>query len=606
MVFLEGEMNLCSIAGSIPLETISIHQQTESKHSFSSGNGVLFDCSTFGHSITVNNGSGLFGAFGGVPVTENEALQWLKNFETIGWQFLSDIHKPVWVFAHNPHRHETVLAIDRYRINWLYWTVKQKKLYFASTVRGLLAWTKDTFRVDSNALFSYLDLLCVSAELSIQSGVKKLVGGKCLRVYDGKLETLSYHTISYRKGIPKLEADLALEIRKKIQGSVDRHLSWISDETFGCFLSGGTDSSSLLGTSFLARGSGIPAYSVTFNEDNWDELEFARIAAETFSAKHSVIRFDMEDALRISEVLSLCHDEPMGNPSLLATYKCLETAAQDGIKFMIAGDGGDEIFGGNERYSIDAVYSRFHRHTPRFIFKTLRDTSGILSSFLNSNLIARIHRIIERADRPNPERYYLDDAFAYKIYPQAFTKLLAGNFNPNINLEIFTNYYNETDAEEEIDRLLYIDMRHTLGDNDLVKVGICGRANNVAILYPMLDDDLVEFACRLPASAKLKGKEKRFLFKKAMSGLVPETILHKKKQGFGVPVSHWLRSSLKFFRRIEEVVFDRGGLVLEVLDEPFLRILLKEHQMGHADSGMFLWGLYSLNLWFDSANRWKR
>jgi asparagine synthase (glutamine-hydrolysing) len=599
-------MNFGSISGIIPLEALADQLQNEVNHSFSAANGISFDCPGSGHSITVKNDAGLFAAFGGVPVTESEARQWLDEFDTKGWKFLANIHKPVWVFAYHPHRRESVLAVDRYRINWLYWTVKQNKLYFSSSIRELLVRTKDAFEIDNNALYSYLDLLCVSADLSIQNGVKKLGGGACLRVCDGKLEIMRYHQMSYREKIQGTEAELAPEVRAQIQGAVNRHLSWIPDETFGCFLSGGTDSSSLLATSFLARGPGIPAYSVTFSEDSWDELEFAKIAAEKFSAKHTIVDFDMEDALRISELLVSSHDEPMGNSSLLATFKCVETAAQDGIKYLVAGDGGDEIFGGNERYAIDAMYSRFHGSTPRLLRKALRDTTGILSSLTHSNNLTRIHRILERADCPNPERYYLDDAFAYKIYPQAFTKQFAEKVNSNINLEIFSNYYKNADADEEIDRLLYMDMRHTLGDNDLVKVGISGRANNVGILYPMLDDDLVAFACRLPVWAKLKGKEKRYLFKIAMSGLVPEKILYKKKQGFGVPVSHWLRASDKFISRFQEVVFDRNGLVLEVFDESFLAKLLQEHQSGVADRGLFLWGLYYLNLWIDSARGWGK
>jgi asparagine synthase (glutamine-hydrolysing) len=122
----------------------------------------------------------------------------------------------------------------------------------------------------------------------------------------------------------------------------------------------------------------------------------------------------------------------------------------------------------------------------------------------------------------------------------------------------------------------------------------------------MLDDELVDLACHLPVWAKLKGSEKRYLFKKAMSGLVPEKILYKKKQGFGVPVSQWLRISPVFINRVKEVVFDKNSLVREIFDESYLEHLMKEHQSASKDNGLFLWGLYYLNLWAAAAKKWGK
>lgn len=597
-------MTTFDIYGNIPLHNSVQDADTIESSTFSTVEGVIFNAAEKNNCRTVTDSNGCFAAFGGVPVTEEEARQWLNAFDRKGWKFLEEIHKPVWVFAHHPHRRESVVAVDRYRINWIYWTVKQQKLYFASSIRELLSLSRNSFALDYNALYAYLDLLCVSADLSIQQDVKKLGRGNCLRVCEGKLEQLQYHAISYNQKRQGTEAELSKEVRNRIEAAVARQLTWVPEGTAGCFLSGGTDSSSLLGCSFLARGEGVPAYSVSFSEDAWDELEFASLAAQKFKAKHTIIQFEMDDALRIAELLPAFYDEPMGNPSLLATFKCVETAAQDGIRHLIAGDGGDEIFGGNERYAIDATYARFQGALPSFFRTSLRNATGALSSLTSSKKLLRIKRILERADCPNPERYYLDDAFAYKIYPQAFTKQFAEKVDHEVNLRIFGNYYSNTDATEEIDRILHIDMHHTLGDNDLVKVGISGRANQVGILYPMLEDELVDLACHLPAWAKLKGNEKRYLFKKAMSGLVPEKILYKKKQGFGVPVSHWLRSSPKFIDRLQEVVFDQNGLAQEIFDRLYLEQLFKEHQSARKDNGLFLWGLYYLNLWADAAKKW--
>jgi len=594
-------MKNCTISAIIPLQNAIIHHATQMTADFSTAAGIQFSGPEHNTYKTVMNKTGAYAAFGGVPVTKDEARLWFDAFNQKGWAFLKDIHKPVWIFAHHPLRKETIVSVDRYRINWIYWTVQHGILYAASSIRRLLSYAQLPFEVDHNALYSYLDLLCVPADQSIQRDVKKLFGGNCLRIFDNKLEFQQYHTISYLPKYNGTEIALSVKVREKIQASVKRHITWIDDYHFGCFLSGGTDSSSILGCSFLAKGENVPAYSVSFSENEWDELEFACLAAQEFKARHTIIQFGMDDALRIADQLPYFYDEPMGNPSLLATFKCVETAAQDGISYLLAGDGGDEIFGGNERYAIDAMYYRLNRSIPLLIRSFARYSISTLYSFLGSRKLLRIKRILDRMNCQNPKRYYLDDAFAYKIYPRAFTQQFVEQIDPEYNLKLFNSYYTCSDAIEEIDKLLHIDMHHTLGDNDLVKVGISGRANEVGILYPMLDDNLVDIACHLPSWAKLKGNEKRYLFKRAMRGLVPDKILYKKKKGFGVPVSHWLRTSSAFTSRLKEIIFDQSGLVREVFTIYFLEQLFEAHQKGLTNNGMLLWGLYSLNQWANTA-----
>ena len=596
-------MKDCTISAIIPLQDTVIHCATQGTADFSTAVGIQFSGPEHNSYKSVMNKAGVYTAFGGVPVTEDEARQWFDAFTKKGWAFLEDIHKPVWVFAHHPLHKETIVSVDRYRINWIYWTVQHDILYVSSSIRRLISYAQLTFAVDHKALYSYLDLLCIPADQSIQRDVKKLSGGNCLHILEGKLEIRQYHTISYQPKSNESEIALSVQVRDQIQASVKRHITWVDDYNFGCFLSGGTDSSSILGCSFLAKGEGIPAYSVSFSENEWDELRFANLAAQEFKAKHTIVQFEMDDTFRIADKLPLFYDEPIGNPSLLATFKCVETAAQDGISYLLAGDGGDEIFGGNERYAIDAMYSLFQRSIPLLVRTFARHSISTLSSLFGSSKLLRIKRILDRMNCTNPKRYYLDDAFAYKIYPHAFTRQFVEQIDSEFNLKIFENYYTCSDAIDEIDRLLNIDMHHTLGDNDLVKVGISGRANEVGILYPMLDDNLVDTACHLPGWAKLKGDEKRYLFKRAMRGLVPDKILHKKKKGFGVPVSHWIRTSSKFTSRLKEIIFDQSGLAREIFTVYFLEQLFEEHQKCVTNNGMLLWGLYSLNQWINTAKK---
>lgn len=549
--------------------------------------------------ITAATENGAFAAFGGLPVTSSEAVSWLASFLLKGYSFLSDIPKPVWSFVWDPTRREAVVAVDRYRINSLYWQNSNGALYFSSTLSEILFATDTEFQIDPNALFSYLDLLCVPADLSIQKGVSKLGGGECLVVSEKGINKIRYHQFVYRDKLSGGESQLADLIYDRVVEGVKESLSWAHNQRAGCFLSGGTDSSSILGCCAQISGPGFPAYSVSFSENYWDELEYASLAAKSFGAEHHIVKFEMNDVWRITETLATSFDEPIGNPSLMATYLCVERASNDGVTCMLAGDGGDELFGGNERYATDSIYSRYYATVPALLRKVAKAGSALAVKLSDTEKVHRLHRILLRADRPNPERYYFEDAFAQKIFPTAFCPDYVSNIDSNTAFNLFALHFASAEADYELDKLLYVDMRHTLGDNDLVKVGMSGIANGVDILYPFLSGQLVDTACRLPCWAKLKGMEKRYIFKKAMTRLVPEKILYKQKHGFGLPVAHWLRNDQFFQKKFSDVVFDPERLALHVLDQNFLHTLFKNHQRGVIDAGMFLWGLYYLNVWHE-------
>ena len=556
--------------------------------------------------FSLRRADGFYAVFGGIDVSEKEMDEWLSGYEQKGWQYLIEIPKPVWSFFWNPRKKEAILAADRFRIHSLFWMHTDGAVHFSTSLKTLLVQTSIPLDIDETALYAYLDLLCVPAGMSIQRGVQKLAAGTCLCISQGKVTRHAYYQPEYSPKLAGDETTLKHGIRAGIQDAVARSLSWIENRPFACFLSGGTDSSSLLGGCSQIHGPGVPAYSVTFAEDAWNEIEYARIAASHFSAEHRIVQFNMEDSLRISNLLATLCDEPMGNSSLLATFRCVEAAAADGIGSMIAGDGGDELFGGNERYAIDAVYARYEHYTSPLIRSILKRLAEFAAVRIPSKNLQRIARMLSRGQYQNPERYYRDDAFAYQIFPDDFLDEFSCKVRPTVNLDLFRQYYQGIHAVDEIDRLLYIDMQHTLGDNDLVKVGISGQAHGLAIMYPMLDTDLVSYACRLPGWAKLQGREKRYLFKKAMTGFLPDAILQKKKQGFGVPIGAWLKTSPQFNTRFREVVFDRGGLASRVFKMEFVERLFNEHQADIKDNNMLMWGIFCMNLWADQAKNWCR
>ncbi|MGA7416238.1 MAG: asparagine synthase C-terminal domain-containing protein, partial [Bryobacteraceae bacterium] len=284
------------------------------------------------------------------------------------------------------------------------------------------------------------------------------------------------------------------------------------------------------------------------------------------------------------------------NSSAIPTYFCARLAAQSGTKILLAGDGGDELFGGNERYRTDRIFG-IYRDLPHILRKGLIEPA--LSVLPRNTGIVQMARSYVRRSNMHP----LDRFFSYQfLSAHDVTAVFEPDFLASLNgyfvLEVPSQYYREGPEKEHLDRLLYVDVKMTLGDSDLPKVTGMAELAGIGVRFPFLDRDVAEFSGRLPARLKVKGFDKRYLFKRAFRNLLPPEVIRKRKHGFGIPVSRWLKSDPKLRQLTWDTLFSMRAVTRGYFRKAFIEDLFQKFE---ADDSTYygdnVWTFLVLELW---------
>ncbi len=489
-----------------------------------------------------------------------------------------------------------LLAVDHFGIHRLYYVSDARRTAFASRPSALLAAPGLDGRVDPTAVYNYLNFGYIPAPGSIFAGVRRLPPGHVLLVRQGELTLKAYWEMAYpEQRVPKAEG--ATTLYRLTEEAVARALRGTTLKEVGAFLSGGTDSSSVVGLVGRLTGERVNAFSVGFQEERYNELGYAELAARHFEAAHYAKILTPDDALKALPRLVEAFDEPFGNDSAIGTFFCAQLARECGVTQLLAGDGGDEIFGGNERYRTDRVFARYHR-LPAIFRRGLLEPVFLTLPDGGRGLVGRIQRYIRRASLPNPRRFY---SYEFFVAQEART-LLSPEFIEALELDapwnLVQEHFDRARAPSELNRLLYLDLKLAIGDNDLLKVTRTAELAGVAVRFPLLDLPLVEFTGTLPARFKVRGLEKRYLFKRAFRTLLPPETLAKQKHGFGVPASAWLKSHPGFHALARETLLSPGARQRGYFRTGAIERLFQRHA---ADStpfyGGILWTVLMLELW---------
>lgn len=453
--------------------------------------------------------------------------------------------------------------------------------------------------VDPKAVYHYLNFSFVPNESCIWQQADKLPPGSVLRWRAGHAPTTeTWWDAAYPEDNPDDENTMASSLRKQVLASVRRYATAPADN-WGTFLSGGTDSSSISG--ILAakrrefRGEQVNSFSIGFAEPGYDELAYASIASDHFDMLAHQRRVSEADALAVLEPLADAFDEPFGNPSAIPTHYCALLAAEQGMNLLVAGDGGDEIFGGNERYLKDRIFTAYHR-APGAV-RGLGDSLASAMQTMDSRLPNKVKNFVRRANLPNPDRFYTDDAFASEQFDSLLGERLRSSVEVDDSLQLQRDLFARADASAELHRLMYLDLKMTIAANDVVKVTRATRLAGVGVAFPFLDKNLVDFAGHLPEDAKLRGINKRYLFKRAMTGILPDAIVKKKKQGFGLPVSVWMRRPGPFRDLVNDTLLSQAARERGLFQPAAIERLLERHQRGAWDHAGELYLLTMLELW---------
>ena len=492
-------------------------------------------------------------------------------------------------------RRRLVLAVDRFATQRLFYAATADAVLFSARVEPLARTLGP--RIDPQAIFEYLLHAAIPAPRSPFVGITKLASAHLLMVDSRGAREQPYWNMTYPEEAGGDERAWATELRAGLEGAVRRAVAAEpAPARTGAFLSGGTDSSTVAGFMTAAREEPIDAFSIGYVEHGYDELAYARTAAEWFHARLHAHRLTPEEAFADLPAIAAHYDEPFGNSSVLPTYRCARLARECGVEVLFAGDGGDELFGGNERYRTNAVFGLYQR-LPRAVRALTDPLAAIIPDRIPG--LGLIPKYVRRSNIPLPRRFFSYDLLIAEPLASVLTPDFLASVQPDQLLAVAESHFRHPEpGTSELNRLLYLDLKLAIADNDLRKVGGMCELAGIAVRYPLLDTRLVELSGRIPTRLKVRGLQKRYLFKRALAGVLPPAVLQKTKHGFGTPIASWMKSNPAWRTLIGDLLHDPRTRQRGYLQPALLDRLWAAHQ-GEASPyyGDTLWPILMLELW---------
>jgi len=471
----------------------------------------------------------------------------------------------------------------------LYYTLHQDRLTITDSLDLLDAEQKT---LNPQGIFNYCFYHCIAAPTTIYKEVFKVEAGQCVELSKlGRISSQVLYQPTYDYSSEPREV-LHKQCRSLIAQAVKRHIS----TDCGAFLSGGLDSSTVAGV--LAKNTN-PArtFSIGFESKQFDESFYARLTSRHFNTEHHCHVMQPNELIDNFRSVAGYFDQPFGNSSAMAAYSCATFAKEHGVAILMAGDGGDEIFAGNERYAKQTAFEHFN-NAPIAIQKLL---NGLFCATPLGKLPlgSKAASYINQAKTPLPDRldnYNFLNRFALE---QIFSAKFLSQIDPQQPVEQKRKRFSQAQSDSDLERMLFLDWKFTLADNDLVKVSqMCAMAG-VEVCYPLLEKELVDFSCQIDPSEKLKGNDLRYFFKQAVTGFLADKTLTKEKHGFGLPFGLWMSESEELMTMATETLAAMAKRDIFNLD--FIELALEKHQSEHSNYyGELVWIVVVLELWLES------
>ncbi|HYR88043.1 MAG TPA: asparagine synthase-related protein [Terriglobia bacterium] len=476
----------------------------------------------------------------------------------------------------------------------------------ATDLRLLLPLLSEKPEIDLVAVQRYLQYTCVPAPQTIFKGISRLQPGHQLTSRPAPA-VRPYWDMSYSEvDHGRTESEWAAATENAIRSAVSLNLSGVDSSQLGCFLSGGTDSSSVAGLMSQSAKQPARTFSIGFDDPRYNEIEYARIAARHNKSRHSEYFVTPDDILALIERAVPAFDEPFGNSSIIPTYYCARLAAENGVTHLLAGDGGDELFGGNARYLDDRVFQHYSS-IPGSLRGVIEPVVSAGSAWTNLSFFDRAARYIRRSNIRVPDRLFSYTLLSSVPGADLFTADFLAAVDEWHPLAPARDYYGAAPAKNDLNRWLYLDLKMTIADNDIRKVTVMSKLAGVTARYPLLDPTLAEFTGTIPAGLKVHGTQLRYLFKKAMAGILPTEIIAKRKHGFGLPYAVWLNEHARLRDFTLDVLgstrFQQRGYFRKGVVEWLWSQYENVHQRFYGD---VLWVFLMLELWlqkqYDTAS----
>ncbi|WP_394789007.1 asparagine synthetase B family protein [Rhodoferax sp.] len=488
----------------------------------------------------------------------------------------------------------TFLAVDRFAIRSICYRVVDGQLRFAARADAL-AEGGDGADIDPQAIFDYLYFHAIPSPRTIFKGVFRLPPGHYALFENGQLTVAPYWVPTFTEQSNVSFDALRDEFRGLVRNAV---ASQLDGGKAACFLSGGTDSSTVAGMLSDISGQKAATYSIGFDAEGYDEMEYARLAARHFKTEHHEYYVTPDDLVRSIADVARSYDQPFGNSSALPSYYCSRVAKEDGVSKILAGDGGDELFGGNSRYAKQRVFG-WYGVLPSGLRSGLMEPLLERSAESSIPLLRKASSYVEQAKVPMPDRLQMYNL----LLRLGVQDVLTPDFLSQVDIRgpavQQRGIWGQAQTDSQVNRMLAFDWRYTLAESDLPKVCGTTRLAGLGVGFPMLNEALLDFSLKLPTEYKLKGLKLRWFFKEALRGFLPDEILTKKKQGFGLPFGVWATRH----DGLKAVAVDAlNSLATRNIVRPeFIRSLLTERLQEHPGYyGEMVWILMMLEQWLQA------
>ena len=510
---------------------------------------------------------------------------------------------------------------DHLGIKPFYYALQNGTFYFGSEIKAILAHPDFKKDLDENNISHYLTFSCLPAPFTLFKNVKKLPPAHFLIIdSSGNVRQEEYWNpvaeASLRYGASPVaktttydlqpttdnnEEYYVSEIRKLLKDSIKSQM--VSDVPFGCFLSGGVDSSTNAALMSEALGKPVETFSVGSKEfEKYNEFQYSRKLAKTLGAKIHEIVIDEKHFLEFLPKFAYHFDDPNGDQVCLPLFWLAKLTRDSGVIVIQIGEGSDEIFTGYDTYIKAAnLYNSWWQwleKLPEFIRKSLWSGSLIINHPRFDFYKEYLRRL---KDHQEP---FWGNAIAFGDYQKE--KLLTPQFKNSLSrssYSIIENYYNEIKGIDNkadfLKHLTYLELKHRLPELLLMRADKMTMAHSVEGRVPFLDHRLVELAFQIPTAIKIKNNTSKYILKKAVEGIIPSEIIWRKKQGFATPMSEWLKPESPISKELINIIFQSKLRERNLLNYDYIKKLVYSHQRQNTEHNFRIWNLITLSLWYD-------
>jgi len=515
-------------------------------------------------------------------------------YEEFGPSFVTKLRGMFAIALFDQRQEKLVLARDRAGKKPLYYTSQYQDLIFGSEIKAILAHPGVQPRVDLNAIDTFLAYAYVPHPMSAFEGIKKLPPAHYLTHQRGKTEITRYWQLDYTPR-PITKSQALTELPELLQDAVNVRM--ISERPLGAFLSGGVDSSLVTALMTRATSQPVKTYSIGFEDPRFDESQWSRKVAEHLGTDHTelVVQPDVVDVIH---KLTDYFDEPFADSSAIPSYYVAKMAREH-VVVVLNGDGGDESFGGYPRYAIASAFqtwSGLHR-----LMRLGRPLFSLAGRTFNHRRLQRLAEVLSQEPRSLIDSYRFPMTYATLSQRESLWRPeFAHQIDINRPIELFEQWWGENPTVAGPQTMLSVDVESYLPGDLLPKVDITTMSQSLEARSPLLDQEVMEYAARLPYQMKVKGMRTKIILKDVARRYLPSDVIDRPKMGFGIPRAEWLRGPLADL--VHESLSANDSYVRTWFNPPVVDAIISDHMSG-ADRDLLLWPLLTLELW---ARKWLK